>query len=110
MREKVAVTFVAREKQKSEYDWASISVEKQRVGKIRCSIADNTLTICSINVFPELGGRGYARQSIQVLKQSFDTIIADRVRFTAIGFWERMGFVEREDGTWIAARRPRKKH
>ena len=110
MGEKVAVTFVARGKQKSEYDWANISVDNQRGGKLRCSISGNTLTIWSINVFPEFEGRGYARQSIEVLKHSFDTIIADRVRFTAIGFWERMGFAEREDGTWIAARRRRKKH
>ena len=33
-------------------------------------------------------------------KKSFDTVIADRVRFEAIGFWEKMGFVNEKDGNW----------
>jgi hypothetical protein len=28
-------------------------------------------------------------------------IVADRVRPTAIGFWEKMGFVSRGDGSYV---------
>ena len=45
-----------------------------------------SLTIYSINIFPEFEGRGYARETIEMFKTTFDTIIADRVRPTAIDF------------------------
>jgi len=35
-----------------------------------------------------------------MFKTDFDTIIADRVRPTAIGFWEKMGFEGASNGNY----------
>ncbi len=79
----------------------NIDCEDIRVGKVRGKIDRKTLTINSINVFPEYERQGYARDTINMFKKSFTIIIADRVRFTAIGFWEKMGFCNNKDGNYI---------
>ena len=58
------------------------------------------MTIFSVNIFPEFEDHGYGKQFVLSAKKSYDTIIADRVRFEAIGFWEKMGFVDENDGNW----------
>ena len=102
--EKVVVRFLPRGKQRSQYDWANITTEDKRVGKARCSIDGNTLTIWSINVFSRFERRGYAKQAIDTFKENFTTIIADRVRHQAREFWGKMGFADRNDGTWVYRR------
>jgi len=36
-----------------------------------------------------------------MFQTDFYTIIADRVRYTAIGFWQKMGFEDKGDGNYI---------
>ncbi|RLC07899.1 MAG: hypothetical protein DRH43_11005 [Deltaproteobacteria bacterium] len=93
--------LIPRGEQKSGYDWLNIDCEDARVGRVRCTIDDRTLTIYSINIFPEFEKQGYAKATINLFKEHFDTIIADRVRYTAIGFWKKMGFVDQHDGTFV---------
>ena len=87
--------------QPSDYDWMNIDRGSVRVGKVRGLIDGQSLTICSINIFPEFEGFGYARQTIEMFKATFDTIIADRVRPTAGGFWAKMGFDGDNNGNCI---------
>lgn len=105
MENELTIEFVPKELQKSEYDWANISFEGTRVGKARCKIEDDTLIIYSINIFPEFEGRGFGKAFVEFAKKKFDRIIADRVRFTAIGFWEKLGFIDNKDGNWIYERK-----
>ena len=95
------IAFVPREKQRSEYDWADISNEGQRIGKARCKIENATIIICSINIYPEWERHGYGRDFVYYCKNHYTVIIADRVRPTAVGFWETMGFHDNHDGAWI---------
>ncbi len=95
------IDFLSKKQQHSDFDWANINVGKNRVGKARCKIDDNLLIIYSINVFPEYEGNGYGKHFVEEGKKHFDTIVADRVRFSAIGFWEKMGFEKSDDGNWI---------
>lgn len=95
------IDFLDRKTLNSKYDWANITFGNDRVGKARCLIEKNTLVIYSINVYPEFSGHGYGKGFVEEAKKHFDTIIADRVRFSAIGFWEKMGFVDNNDGNWI---------
>ena len=95
------IEFVPRDKQHSEYDWADISNEGQRIGKARCKIENDTIIICSINIYPEWEGHGYGRDFVDYCKGHFKVVIADRVRPTAVGFWETMGFRNNHDGAWI---------
>lgn len=97
---KITFSLVPREKQNSDYDWLNIDYDSSRIGKARCIISEKKLTIYSINIFPEFERCGHATRTIEMFKESFDTIIADRVRFTAIGFWEKMGFVQIENDTY----------
>lgn len=85
----------------SEYDWININLDGTRVGKARCKINGKVLIIYSINIFPEFEGNGYGKEFIEISKQSFNEIIADRVRHTAIGFWEKMDFFSVGDGNWV---------
>lgn len=101
MEEKPLVEFIPRDEQQSEYDWANITLNEERVGKARCKITGNQLTIFSINIYPEYEGHGYGRYFVEIGKEQFDSIIADRVRFKAIGFWEKLGFRKMGNGNYI---------
>ena len=90
-----------RDKQRSDFDWMNIDCGATRVGKIRGFINGKSLTIYSLNIFPEFERHGYARETIDMFKQSFDTIIADRVRPTAVGFWQKMDFADNNNGSYI---------
>lgn len=56
------------------------------------------LSTIDMNGFIEIG---CGRKTIEMFKKSFNTIMADRVRHTAFGFWEKMGFVRREEGDYV---------
>lgn len=105
MKNSVVIEFMSKEAANSEYDWANISVGDHRVGKARCKIKGNTLVIFSINIFPEFEGNGYGKTFVEQAKQQFDKIIADRVRFTAIGFWQKLDFIDSNDGNWVYERK-----
>jgi len=94
--------LIARD-QHSDFDWMNIDRGDIRVGKVRGLIEGRKLIINSINIFPEFEGHGYAKETIGMFKADFDTIIADRVRYTAIGFWEKMGF-EANNGNYVWTR------
>ncbi len=101
MQETLTIEFIDRKDQLSEYDWANISFDNERVGKARCLIQGKTLIIYSINIYPEYQGRHYGAEFVERAKKKYDTLIADRVRFNAIGFWEKMGFVKHEKDNYI---------
>jgi len=95
------IEFIPREIQHSEYDWADFTKGEDRIGKARCKIENDTIIICSINIYPEWEGHGYGRDFVNYCKRHFQVVIADRVRPTAVGFWETMGFHDNLDGAWI---------
>lgn len=101
MPEHLSFKLLPHDQQPSDYDWMNIDCGSVRVGKVRGLIDDATLTICSINIFPEFEGHGCGRETIEMFKTSFDTIIADRVRPTAVGFWENMGFESNDNGNYV---------
>ncbi len=101
MKRHISIEFIPKDIQHSEYDWADFSLGEHRVGKARCMIDNDTITICSINIYPEWEGHGYGRDFVNYCKRYFREVVADRVRPTAIGFWEAMGFWDNHDGTWI---------
>lgn len=82
------------------YDRIDIDLPEARVGNVRCRFMNEKVVIYSIQVFPEFQRNGYARATIDMLKGRFSLILADRVRFTAQDFWERMGFERLPDGNW----------
>ncbi len=96
----VSIQFTPKEQQRSAYDWADISHGSDRVGKARCTIQDSTIIIYSINIYPTWEGHGYGREFVDYCKNHFQVVIADRVRPTAVGFWEAMGFSNDNDGNW----------
>lgn len=96
------IEFKSREIQKSEYDWANLYYDEVGVGKARCLIEGDEFTIFSINIYPEFQGKGYGKEFIKLVKRSYATIVANRVRFNAIGFWEAMDFVRDGDtSNWV---------
>ncbi len=101
MPEELIFKLQTRDQQHSDYDWMNIEHCGKRVGKVRGLINGKTLTIHSINIFPEFEGRGFARKTIEMFKKSFDTIIADRVRHKAVGFWEKMKFETANNGSYL---------
>lgn len=101
MPEELILKLQTHDQQHSDYDWMNIEHCGKRVGKVRGLMDGKTLTIHSINIFPEFEGHGFARKTIRMFKKSFDTIIADRVRHTAVGFWEKMEFDTDGNGNYI---------
>jgi ribosomal protein S18 acetylase RimI-like enzyme len=90
-----------RKRSCSRFDWINIERGRNRVGKIRTLIEGKTMTIFSINIFPEYERRGYARKIIDSFKASFHRIVADRVRYTAVEFWLKMGFINAGEGRYV---------
>jgi len=111
MPEQLTFQLVTRQQQQSNYDRLNIDREGVRVGKVRgliegsALLGGGVLTICSVTIFPEFERRGYARKTVDMFKRSFDTIIADRVRYKAIGFWEKMEFGADGKGNYVWHRR-----
>ncbi len=101
MKDTLNIEFIDRKDQASDYDWANISLGDERVGKARCLIEGKTLVIYSINIYPEFQGRHYGAEFVERAKQHYETLIADRVRFNAIGFWEKMGFIKYDRDNYI---------
>lgn len=82
------------------FDRIDIDLPDVRVGNVRCRFMGETVIVYSIQVFPEYQGNDYGTATIDMLKNRFRVVVADRVRFTAREFWEKMGFKERADGNW----------
>ncbi len=103
MKDEFKIVFVDREKQKSEFDWADIDWNGQRVGKIRAHIRPDRLIIYSINVYEDFRSQGFGHRVLDYFKERYDIIEADHVRFKAIQFWEREGMYENPafPGNWI---------
>ncbi len=98
----ISIEFLSKAQQHSQYDWVDISSDGARVGKARCKRrGPATLIIYSINIYPEWAGHGYGREFVDDCKRHFEIIVADRVRPSAIGFWETLGFRDNQDGNWI---------
>ncbi|MFW6171764.1 MAG: CheR family methyltransferase [Planctomycetota bacterium] len=97
----LAFELMRREDHGSAYDWMNIDCGATRVGKVRGLLEGRRLTIHSINIFPEFERHGYARETIHMFQDAFDTIVADRVRHTAVGFWKKMGFDPHRDGQYV---------
>ena len=101
MQENLTFKLLSRDQQHSDFNWMNIDCDNARVGKVRGLIDGNALVINSINIFPEFERKGYARKTINMFKTSFDTIVADRVRPTAKGFWEKMEFKDTGNGNYV---------
>ncbi len=82
------------------YDRIDIDLPEARVGNVRCKFMGEKVVVYSIQIYPEFQRHGYARATIDMLKQRYSFIVADRVRFTARDFWQSMKFTELPDGNW----------
>ena len=96
----ISIRFTSKEDLHSEYDCADISNGTDRVGKVRCLIDNSKIIVHNISIYPEWAGQGYGREFVDYCKGNFQVVIADRVRHSAIGFWEAMGFCNDQDGNW----------
>jgi ribosomal protein S18 acetylase RimI-like enzyme len=95
------------DERESAYDWFNIDRGSVRIGKLRSHVEEARLTIYSITIFPEFQGRGYGEAIIEMFKERFDVIVADRVRPKARGFWEHEGFASDGEGDYVYVRQDR---
>jgi GNAT superfamily N-acetyltransferase len=84
----------------SGFDRIDIDLPDARIGNIRCRLLGEKAIIYSIQVFPEFQRMGYGAAAIDMLKGRYRVLVADRVRFNAREFWEKMGFTQSPDGNW----------
>ncbi len=98
------ITIEKDKKITSKYDWFNIEISGNRVGKIRSEIHADLMTIYSIYVFPEYEGQGIAHHIIDYFKNEYKSIVADRVRPSAIKFWQKMAFKKEQGGNYIWTR------
>jgi len=82
------------------YDRIDIDLPDARIGNIRCRLLAEKAIVYSIQVFPEFQRNGYGAAAIDMLKARYPVLIADRVRFSAREFWEKMGFTVNAEGNW----------
>ena len=84
-----------------DYDWFDLELSGTQVGKARCRIEGDRLTVFSIMVYPEHEKRGIARALIEFFQAEYSLIVADRVRFTARQFWAKLGFVPESEDHYV---------
>lgn len=84
----------------SGYDRIDIDLPDARIGNIRCRLLAEKAIVYSIQIFPEYQRNGYGRAAVEMLKSRYNVLYADRVRFAAREFWEKMGFKVNSDGNW----------
>lgn len=82
------------------YERIDIDLPDVRIGNVRCRFMGEKVIVYSIQIVPEFQRKGYGVAAIALLKRRFPLIVADRVRFTARGFWQKMGLHELPDGNW----------
>jgi len=89
------------------YSYLNIELGDNRVGKVRIKKIYRKIIINNINIFPEYERRGFATQVLNFFKENAREIIADRVRGKAIGFWQKLDFIDMGDGNyrWVHNRR-----
>jgi len=104
----VLVKFTPEYNKHSEYDYVNFEIGNERVGKCRCRVCSkencsdsSVIIIHNINIYPEWQGRGFGREFVEYCKSNFDAVIADRVRSSAVGFWEAMGFSSDNQGNYV---------
>jgi len=85
----------------SNYCWVNIEHAGIRVGKVRLKKVYRRFIIKNINIYPEYEGHGFATQTVGFFKGIAREIIADRVRKTARGFWNKMGFEDTGNGNYV---------
>jgi hypothetical protein len=85
----------------SDYSWINIKVNKRKIGKARIYSLRKSLRIHSFMIFPEFERNGYAQRIIDLFKEQYEVIVAERVRNTARRFWEKMDFVGDNSGNYI---------
>ncbi len=103
-QQKLTLELLPRVRQNSRFDWWDLDCGHQRIGKVKGLINESKLTIHSIYISPKFERNGFASEVVIMFKSSFDAIIADGVRHSAKGFWEKMGFEFNHDGNciWIS--------
>ena len=104
MADKLTIKVIPVKEGDSHYCWVNIELGGIRVGKVRIKKIYRKIIIKNINIFPEFERRGFAKQAVDFFKRTSREIIADRVRGTARGFWERLGFSNMGDGNyrWVS--------
>ncbi len=48
-----------------------------------------------------MAGAWLWKEFVKYCKCNFKTVVADRVRASAVGFWEAMGFVSDSNGNYV---------
>ena len=94
------------DERESDYDWFNVDRGSVRIGKLRGLVEGDRLTIYSIRIFPRFQGQGCGTAIVDLFKEHFDVIIADRVRPQARGFWEHKGFVSDGEGNYVFTASP----
>ena len=89
------------EKTDSDFIWYNFEIDNNRVGKARCRLNSQAVIIYSIFISESHRNMGFARKFIEVMKSKKEKVIADRVRFSAIKFWQKLGFEEDGFGNYI---------
>ena len=84
----------------SNYCWVNIEHAGVRVGKVRLKKVYRRFIIKNINIYPDYEGHGFATQTLDFFKEIAREIIADRVRNSAKGFWDKMGFSDMKNGNY----------
>jgi len=91
----------ARRAELGEYDWFDIESGRIQVGKSRCRIEGEAITIFSIMIYPEYEHNGFASAVIDFFKSQYPVVYADRVRFAAREFWFKQGFLEESEALFV---------
>lgn len=85
----------------SSYTWLNIDAGGQRVGKTRVRVSGERLIVYSLAIFPEYEKNGCAQKVVKLFQERYQEIVADKVRDTAAGFWEKMGFEADDKGNYV---------
>lgn len=80
--------------------WLNFDRADERVARMRFSLCGDSVVVYSIMVFQKYRGIGLGKMIVEMLKERYREVLADRVRYTARDFWSKMGFIDMQDGRY----------
>ncbi len=97
VQQTLTLELLPHARENSRFNWWNVDCGHQRIGKVRGLIDGSKLTIHSIYICPKFERDGFTSEVVATFKSKFETIIADKVRHSARGFWQKMGFEPAQD-------------
>lgn len=92
------LTIVYKEEKDSEKEWVEIEQQGETIARVNILRKKSIVIIKFLTVHPKYERQGVASYIVNLFKRNHKEIVAQGVKYKAIGFWSKLGFSKDECG------------